>query len=155
VSPASDTRSQPAAIIGVVVAGVLASFVIPGPFGWDTTMLGALLLLILVGYAEVPQRRKEAAALAGATGFALVYLFGHFLDDWLHLSGWPEWNKGFDDNGSVTNVRESLDRPHEGGGWQILLLWTGLTAVVYVLLRLFRRSRSRSAGSARRAEPGP
>lgn len=103
-------------------------------------MLGAILLLILAGYADVPQHPREAAALAAAAGFALVYLLGHFLDDYLHLSGWPEWGEGVADNAQKTNVRESLDRPHENGGWETLLLWMGLTVVVYAALRHFRPS---------------
>jgi hypothetical protein len=143
--PSASARSDSAAVVGVVIAGVLASFTIPGPYGWDTTMLGAILLLVLVGYAEVPRTQRETIALAAAAGFTLVYLLGHFLDDLLDLSDWPEWDEGFDDMGGTTNVRENLDRPHENGGWQTLLLWAGLTATVYIGLTVYRARGGRAA----------
>jgi hypothetical protein len=71
---------KPSAVVGVVVAGVLASFVIPGPYAWDTTMLGVLLLLILIGYGHFPRTAREAVGTAAAVAFVLLFTFGRFLD---------------------------------------------------------------------------
>ncbi len=109
----SGQRSDPAAVIGVVVAGILASFVVPGPYAWDTVMLGLLLGFVLLGYGEMPTNAREALGMAAAIGFVLLFVSGHFLDDWLDLSGWPERK--------VT--REVGDVPDEEGGKSTLILW--------------------------------
>jgi hypothetical protein len=142
--PTRPESGDAAAVIGVVVAGVLASFVIPGPYSWDTMMLGALMLIILLGFAEIPQTRREAAGVAAAMAFALLFLLGRLVDDTLNLSRWPEWDEGVADDGTWTAVRENLDRPKESSGWETLLFWLGLFIVSLFGLRLLVTKRGKN-----------
>jgi hypothetical protein len=126
---ATDT----AAVTGVVIAGVLASFVIPGPFDWGSTLIGIMLLVVLVGLvAEVPESRRETAAIAAAAGFALMLVFARPLDETpLSLSDWPE----------AGGTRESLDEPDKDDGWPFILAWTTFTLASYLGMRAWRARR--------------
>jgi hypothetical protein len=69
-SKVDDRRDPEAAAIGVVVAGVLASFVIPGPFDWGSTLIGLMLVLVLVGYGKKPRDWRERLGMASARASA-------------------------------------------------------------------------------------
>jgi hypothetical protein len=119
-----------AAVTGVVIAGVLASFVIPGPFDWGSTLIGIMLLVVLVGFVEVPESRRETAAIAAAAGFVLLLIFARPLDETsLSLSDWPETGE----------TREALDTPDKDDGWPFLIAWTVFTAVSFLGMRGWRK----------------
>lgn len=84
------SREAEIALVGVVVAGAVAIFVVPGPSVLGTTMLGATLLLILATYSRgVDLGLLPGLALGAAWGFGIIIMFGLLLDPWLkpdHLS---------------------------------------------------------------------
>jgi hypothetical protein len=135
-----------AAVIGVVIAGVLSSFVIPGPFDWGSFLIGVLLLAVLFGYADVPEHRGDRRAVAGAAavGFCLLLMTGAVLDQWQRgddngtkvslFSGWPA--ERVDDDGDpgtldVYPKREDADRPEAQSGFKLLATWLVLSLLVY------------------------
>ena len=79
-----DARRQHAAtVVGVVVAGVLASIVVPGPYNFGSSLVGATLLGVLVGYGEPPKRDadcreygREALGYGAALAFVLLLTLG-------------------------------------------------------------------------------
>jgi hypothetical protein len=78
------TRSgEPAAVVGVVIAGVVAMVVSPGRFDWWATMVGLTLVAVLWGYAHEPRSRHESAGLAAAITLALVYTAGAPIERWI------------------------------------------------------------------------
>ena len=106
-------------------------------------MLGAILLIILAGYGHLPESRRQAAGTAAAAGFALLFLVGHFLDDTLRLSGWPE----------AVGKREDLDKPHEDGGWEIALTWLALFIISLGALRCLVSDKGAKVRAAAAAFP--
>jgi hypothetical protein len=85
-STASDADP---AVVGVIVAGVLASFVIPGPFDWGSTLIGAVLLLVLIGYGTRPTTWRAAVGTASAAAFTMLLALGRPLN----LVTWPHDRK--------------------------------------------------------------
>jgi hypothetical protein len=85
VNPPPEThRTQEAAVIGVVIAGLLSAFLVPGPFDLGSMLIGLLLLVILGVYADwTPASLGNAVGTAAAGGFAMVYVVGHWLDVWV------------------------------------------------------------------------
>ena len=146
---ASEQLGHDAAVVGVVIAGVLASFVIPGPFDWGSLLIGLLLLAVLFGYADVPAKdhKRRAVAGAAAVGFCLLLVTGALVDQWerndaggsrVHvLSGWPAEKVEDDPNDPATVVgypkREDADRPNANSGLWLLVIWLGLSLAVYVV----------------------
>jgi peptidoglycan/LPS O-acetylase OafA/YrhL len=125
-------RSQPpesiqdAAVIGVVIAGVIASFTIPGPFDWGSTLIGLILLMVLLAYGAVPTELtfadfRRAIGMAAAAAFCLVQTFGRPLDyvvrtgvnPYRRLSHWP-----------VPSIKRDDEKPDPNGGLELLLLWS-------------------------------
>ena len=84
-------------------------------------MIGLVLIAILVGYGSWPGTARELLGFAAASGLCLLLTLGVFLDDILHLSNWPEG--------------QTLDdyRPADFGGWQSLMTWVVLAAIVYMV----------------------
>ncbi len=135
--PKQASASQEAAVVGVVVAGVLAAFVVPGPYDWGSMLIGLLLAGLLVAYADLnPESWRSALGTAAAGAFALIFVFGHWLDKrvvtddstglkirW--LSGWPVPSQTVDETA-----------PDPGGGEHVLLLWTGLAVLLFVILQV-------------------
>lgn len=135
---ATDT----AAVTGVVIAGVLASFVIPGPYDWGSTLIGIMLLVVLIGFIEVPDSKRETAAIAAAAAFALLLVFGRVLDETpLNLSDWPD----------TQQTRESLDRPYKDDGWHSIIAWTIFAAGTYFGMRGWRRYGPKNANDSNSA----
>jgi hypothetical protein len=142
-----------AAVVGVVIAGVLSSFVIPGPFDWGSFLIGLLLLAVLIGYADVPNSKDHwrwAVAGAAAVAFCLLLILGATLDQWertdgnghrVHvLSGWPaEAVDGDNDPATPPDLptREDADRPNANDGLSLLIIWLGLSGVIYAVWRLW------------------
>lgn len=60
--PENSEVGQEAAVIGVVIAGVLVSFTIPGPYDWGSTLIGLLLLSVLFAYGRAPGRKSSGGA---------------------------------------------------------------------------------------------
>jgi hypothetical protein len=67
---------DPAAVVGVVLAAVVAMAVATGPFDWWATMVGLTLLAVLWGYAHEPASRAESVGLAAAIALAVIYTIG-------------------------------------------------------------------------------
>jgi hypothetical protein len=124
--------SQDPAVIGVVIAGVLVSFTIPGPYDWGATLIGVILLAVLVAYGEMPQglsiaEVRRAIGLAAAAAFCLLLILGRLLDivvgsgsDAHHLlSNWP-----------YPSIKRDEDVPDPNSGWQTGLLWLFLFVVL-------------------------
>ena len=135
----SDQRRDPeAAAIGVVVAGVLASFVIPGPFDWGSTLIGLMLLLVLFGYGRRPERPRETLGMASAAGFSLVLVFGRLLDCPIGRLWFVDGRRGLShwDDDELT-VDQHM--PNADGGWELLGLWAIFVGVVYLVLRAWNR----------------
>jgi hypothetical protein len=129
----------------------VASFVVTGPYAWDSTLLGALLLLVLIGYGRFPLTSRETIGMAAAAAFAEVFLVGRFIDvtfaqnDRTWLTDWPI---------KKLDTRENLDIPNPDGGLHTLLLWCVLLAVSYVVLIALDTSRGRSLREALRMPAG-
>jgi hypothetical protein len=154
MSPASSTEpstaGHEAAVLGVVIAGVLTSFVIPGPFDRGSLLIGLLLLAVLIGYGGFPPRgrktRWRALAAAGAVGMCLLLVTGSLLDQFhverdgrqVHLlTDWPA-EAVPTDGGDGTPMddrlptREESDRPSSHDGSWLLVLWLMMSALAYV-----------------------
>lgn len=123
-----DRRQHAATVVGVVVAGVLASYIVPGPYNLGSTMLGLILIAILFGYGELPTERREAVGYAAACGFAVLLTAGAMLDWALddRLSGWRD--------GQTTQSYEMTAQSHDDGLWTLgwwaffaLCTYAGLT----------------------------
>ena len=140
----SSAVGNEAAVIGVVIAGVLTSFVIPGPFDRGSLLIGLLLLAVLVGYGTVPPGReswRRALAGAAAVGLCLLVVTGSLLDQ-IHverdgrnvhfLTNWPaERARTSITDSTGTNARlptrEASDRPNSHDGTRLLVLWLALS----------------------------
>jgi len=82
-------RQRGATVVGVVIAGVLAIVLLPGPYDFGSTMIGAVLLAVLVGYGTWPHRPREAVGFAAAAALTLVLLLGLPLDRMFNFTDWP------------------------------------------------------------------
>jgi hypothetical protein len=113
-------------VVGVVVAGVLASVVTPGPYNYGSTMIGVTLLAVLFGYGELPTAAREGVGFAAAIAFSLLLTLGVVLDALFdgQISGWP--------NGRSTVTNESLPQRF-ADGWQALLAWLAFFSTAYVV----------------------
>lgn len=143
-----------AAVVGVVIAGVLASFVVTGPYAWDTTLLGLLLLSLLAGYGHLPRTRGQLFALSAALGFVLLFVLGRFIDVWLAENG-RTWLTDWPVDGGVE--RESYDKPSPSGGDRTLAVWLVLSLLSLGTLRLLdsdKCRRLRKWWSSTVAQPG-
>jgi hypothetical protein len=134
---------EPAAIVGVVIAGVLGAFVTVGPYDWGSTLLGALLLLVLIGYGHFPSSGRQMIGTAAASAFALLFLVGRWPDMWFAnrvvnrqrltwMTDWPV--KG----GTASGVDQN-----SGLGVHTLMSWMVLFCVSCLVLRLLATSRGR------------
>jgi hypothetical protein len=134
---------QEAAVIGVVIAGVLVSFTIPGPFDWGSMLIGTIMLSVLLAYGTWPQgvdqlaswRRALGMATAGA--FCAVQLLGRPLDaiTWDGRRLLSHWEDG--------NSRDE-DIPAASAGWELGLLWFFALLGCMVLWWLIERKRDRN-----------
>ena len=123
-----DSRAHAATVVGVVLAGVLTSIVVPGPYDFGSTMIGLVLLATLYGYGEPPTDRREAVGFAAAVGICLLLVFGVLLDRFINISGWP--------TPDTLEARWKIDDavPWWTGGWRALLAWLGFSLSVYAYL---------------------
>jgi hypothetical protein len=149
-SAESSTAGHEAAVLGVVIAGVLTSFVIPGPFDRGSLLIGLLLIAVLVGYGRFPPRgrdnRRRALAAAAAVGMCLLLVTGSLLDQFhverdgrqVHLlTDWPAEALPTDGSDPTatderTPTREESDRPNSHDGTWLLLLWLVLSGGAYL-----------------------
>jgi hypothetical protein len=134
-------QQNAATVVGVVVAGVLASLVVPGPYDFGSTMIGLVLLAVLVAYGDWPTSRREALGFSAAAGICLLLVGGVLLDRVIDVSGWP--------TPTDEKARQTLDgvTPWWTGGVKALLVWLLLSAVVYGgCVRHLRRTVSPAAG---------
>lgn len=122
---------QDAAVIGVVIAGVLASFTIPGPFDWGSTLIGSILFLVLGAYGTWPhplgwKNVRRAVGMATAAAFSILLIIARPLDrahgDDRLLSHWP-----------VGGQRRDADKPSPDAGWETLVLWFSLFSLLFVI----------------------
>jgi hypothetical protein len=114
--PDLERRQHVAAVTGVVIAGVLASFVVPGPYSWGSTLIGVILGLLLFGYGDLPASNREAIGFSAALAFVLLLVLGVALDSVLHISGWPSGDGG--------------DQPqHYSDGWESGVAWSVLFGI--------------------------
>lgn len=130
-SPGDDAvrATHDAAVIGVVLAGVLASFVIPGPFDWGSTLIGVILLLVLVAYGGVPRGTgagRRGLGMAAAAAFCLVLVLGRPFDEILHLTQWPA-----DEADPSKLARRDEARPNPDAGVELGLFWLTLFLLCY------------------------
>ena len=72
------------AVLGVIIAGVVASIVEPGLYTLGSTAVGATLWLVLWAYDDHPsdETRLQSAAYAAASAIILILVFGPLLN-WL------------------------------------------------------------------------
>jgi hypothetical protein len=141
-----ERREHSAAVVGVVVAGVLASVVIPGPYSFGSTMVGGTLLFVLFGYGELPHPTavREAVGFAAAVAFAALLTFGFVADAVdLRISGWDEGE-------TIRLYEEEVQEWTDG--WPVLTAWALLFLAVNAVLYLRRRAylRGTDMGSASR-----
>jgi hypothetical protein len=120
-------RQHTAAVTGVVVAGVLASFVMPGPYNWGSTLIGMILLIVLCGYADRPHPGREVRGLAAAVAFILLLIVGRFLDDWWNITHW---------RGGTTHASPSE-------GWESAVAWVVLFLLVWPIVATMSNRRER------------
>jgi hypothetical protein len=132
----SSTRT----LTGVVIAGVLASFVVPGPYSWGSTLIGVILLAILVGYAEPPALGREIVGFAAAVAFALLLTLGVAFDTVWNISGWR-------DGDTADKVQQ-----FRSDGWEAGVAWLALFGLVIAITVPVAYVRDRRA---RRAEESP
>jgi hypothetical protein len=132
-SHGASGQSDDAAVIGVVVAGVLASFVNPGPFDLGGLLIGALLLAVLFAYTRWPEGRRgttrRAVGLAAAVAFCCTFITGSLADqvrvgdkgqrEYL-FSGWPASKS--EKTGKLP-TREDGDVPTPRDGLPTLCAW--------------------------------
>jgi hypothetical protein len=126
-------------VIGILLAGVLASFVIPGPFDWGSSLIGVVLLCVLVGYGDYPRDRRAAIGGAAAAAFTLLLILSRPLDTVLDLTNWPEG--------------ETLDsyKPSRDGGLQLAALWVVLFSILLWLWAPLKRVIERNEDCSRRS----
>jgi hypothetical protein len=75
-----DNVTEPA-VIGVVVAGVRASLVAPGPYSWGSTLVGIVLAMVLSAYVDWPLKlARPAIGFAAAWAFVVLLIVGLPLD---------------------------------------------------------------------------
>ena len=118
-----ELRQRGATVVGVVIAGVLASVTIPGPYDFGSMMIGALLLAVLLGYGSWPQGPREAVGFAAAAAFALLLCLALPLS---RLFGFAEWTPGA--------TRESY-APWYDHGWPELAIWTVFFVAIFLYCR--------------------
>jgi hypothetical protein len=72
------------AVLGVAIAGVVASIVEPGIYTLGSTVVGLTLVLVLWAYGTHPSNEtfKERWAYSGVLAFTLILVFGYALN-WL------------------------------------------------------------------------
>jgi hypothetical protein len=134
--PGPPEAIQDAAVIAVVIAGVLSSFTIPGPFDWGASLIGVILLVVLLAYGTWPRELtvasfRRALGMAAAGAFCVLLILGRPVDAVLvdtddgrrHLlSRWPSPSQRRDD-----------DVPDPDAGWELALLWVGLFSVLILV----------------------
>jgi hypothetical protein len=119
--------AQEAAVIGVVLAGVLASFVIPGPFDWGSTLIGAILLVVLCAYGGVPSGPRawqRGLGMAAAAAFCWLLILGRPFDNAFKLTQWPKERSG-------ELARRDDARPNPDAGIELGLFWLALFGLCY------------------------
>ena len=132
---ADGRRAHAATVVGVVVAGVLASIVVPGPYDFGSTMIGLTLLAVLFGYGDAPDSVREAIGFSAAVSICLLLVIGVFLDRFLNVSGWPTPND--------ESQRWTLDQatPWWTNGFTGLLVWATLGLLTFASWVVWRRRR--------------
>lgn len=75
-----ERRAHAATVVGVVVAGVLASIVVPGPYDFGSTMIGLTLLAVLFSYGDLPISAREAIGFSAAVSLSMLLAIGVFFD---------------------------------------------------------------------------
>ena len=163
-SAESATAGHEAAVLGVVIAGVLTSFVIPGPFDRGSLLIGLLLLAVLVGYGPLPSGERDnsrrALAAAAAVGLCLLVIAGSLLDQFhverngrtVHfLTNWPAEAAPTDSSDSTATddrppTREDSDRPNSHDGTWLLGLWLLLSGGVFGWWRLHQKPSPANSG---------
>jgi hypothetical protein len=144
-SAAQERREHSATVVGVVVAGVLASVVVPGPYSFGSTLIGLTLLCVLFGYGEPPRETawKEAIGYCGALAFALLLTLG-FLSEaaGASFSSWTGPQEGIADYEKLTQTWKD--------GLPALSAWAGFFAICYgaFLVRWWTYARSRNTVEA-------
>jgi len=118
-----ELRQRGATVVGVAIAGVLASVTLPGPYDFGSVMIGALLLAVLVGYGTWPQGKREAVGFAAAAAFTLVLLLGLPFDRIFNLTDWPSGK-----------TRDSY-APWWDHGWPELTGWPSCFCAILVYCR--------------------
>jgi hypothetical protein len=127
------------AVLGVVIAGVIASVVEPGYFTWGSTVIGLTLLFVLVAYggADKEETGSQSLAYGAALAFALLLIPGYLL------------NYAFFDQPFYPPSSKDPDKT-EFNSWDTayLLTWLALTVVSFSLRRcrvyyLWRKQRGR------------
>lgn len=131
---------QDAAVIGVVIAGVIASFTIPGPFDWGSTLIGVILLTVLLAYGAVPTGLKladvrRAIGMAAAAAFCLVQIFGRPFDLVVHRAGVNPYHRL--SHWPAAMITRDEDKPDPNGGWELAVLWLFLFILLMAAWLLF------------------
>jgi hypothetical protein len=127
-----DGASQPDAVqrrfvvVGVVVAGAIATFTSPGEYSVSTTMLGFVLVAVLLGFGGWPVWSKaawrEIVGYTAAAGFVLLLVVGVFIDRLLKDELGDKFGLYLPPKGAeLGNAWES---------WKTLVLWLLLTLLV-------------------------
>jgi hypothetical protein len=137
---------QDAAVIGVVIAGVIASFTIPGPFDWGSTLIGVILLVILLACGAVPKDLtlagfRRAIGMAAAAAFCVLQAIARLGDRVVQRSGvdshhllshWP-----------ASRITRDEDRPDPNAGWELAVLWLLFFLVLMAAWFIFTLCRKR------------
>jgi hypothetical protein len=147
---------QDAAVLGVVIAGVLVSFTIPGPFDWGSSLIGLILLAVLLAYGAWPEGVSPASArraigMAAAAAFCALQILGRPLDFVVGsgpdarrlLSHWPD-----------PSIKRDDDIPDPGAGLELLGFWflffVLLPGAWFAVERHGRRGATRASGGTKR-----
>jgi uncharacterized membrane protein len=71
-------RTDQAALVGVALAGALATTLSPGLYGWFSTVVGVTLLLVLLAYYRPtsPYSVRKSAALGAVSGICVILALG-------------------------------------------------------------------------------
>jgi hypothetical protein len=107
-------HQRSAGVLGVVIAGVLATFIQPGIFALDSTLVGALLLGVLAGYGEAPTSLRQVLGFAVALAFCALLIIGFLVDDLVGLTS-----------------DEHVPGNKHLAGWQTLVTWLFLLFIAY------------------------